>query len=281
LHIVDSASTMELIGHTEPGFLEIGDYKNERDGILQCLARAAEGLMLAYEKEAAKLGLEVRSMVRSGNPCDVISATARDYDLIVIGHKPFNANEPERYRRQLMRLSAAEYLAETSVKPLLVVQARPTEWKSMTLMLSLEHINKSYVNSSLELGSQLGLQPTLVCLSTSGVEEPPTRFIRDVRRSDKALKHVPIAVVGIEELRDREYEVWDNPTGTTAWDEWNTTLLTVPTRPVPGRRLTVADGSPSRFVRYTTLPVVLLYPEDIAEQGLPLVAAASRLAHRT
>lgn len=262
LHVVDTASVVDLIGHIEPGFLDLEDYKGERDAIVESMQRAGQRLMHAYAQAARHNKTHVEVIVECGNPADVIRATAVGYDLIVIGHKPFDSNQPQRYRRQLMRLSAAEYLAESTPKPLLVVQGKPVEWKSMTIMLSLDHINRSYLDVSIEMSRQFGLQPALVCLSTSDVEEPPTNLIKDLRTSDKALAEVPIAVMGMDQLRDKAYEVWDNPTSNTNWDEWNTTLLTIPTRPVPGRRLTVADGSPARFIRYSTLPAVLLYPEE-------------------
>lgn len=264
LHVVDSPSVVELLGHVEPGFLTVADYKAERDAVIDSMTRASKRLVDEYRRLAEANGVGANAMVETGNPCDIIKSAARDYDLVVIGHKPFNAvEEPERYRRQLMRLSAAEYLAEVSPKPLLVVQGKASEWSSMTIMLSLEHVNRCYIDSAVGISKELGLQPALVCLSTTEIEEPPVQFIRDLRSSDASLADVPVAVVGMEELRDREYEVWDNPTGTTAWDEWNSTLLTIPTRPVPGRRLTVADGAPSRFIRYSTLPAVLLYPEEV------------------
>jgi nucleotide-binding universal stress UspA family protein len=277
LHVVDTASIRGLMGHVEPGFLNPDDYKTERDAILDALVRAAHKLLQNYKGDAQAAGIHVHTLVEYGNPADIISSLAKKFDLVVIGHKPFD-RVSDRFTRQLMRLSVAESLAESCPGPLMIVQSQPIDWSSLTIMLSSEHINRRYLDAGVELASQLSLQPALVCLTAGDAQEPPAELIADLRDSDSVLKEVPIAVTGVTPFRDAQLELWDNPTGTEAWNVWEETLLVIPTRPIPGRRLTVADGSPAQFVRFSTLPAVVLYPEEEKPVPQPMLNTARKAA---
>jgi nucleotide-binding universal stress UspA family protein len=278
LHVLDTACVLDMIGHVDTGFLDAADYKEERDSIVHAMTSASNTLVQRYAEAARKAGIEVHAVVKAGNTFDIVNSAAQSADLVVVGHKPYDAELRGIHMKRLLRLSVAEYLSENLSVPLLVVQGSKTNWKSMTIMTSAEHINRAYIDAAVGLARQVGTQPALVCLSTSDIEEPPAELVADFRTSDAALADVPIAVAGMDVLRDRRFEEWDNPLPSDAWDRWDATLLAIPTRPIPGRRLTIADGAPARLVRYATVQAMLFYPEEIPPTPRETVAVGNEKA---
>lgn len=261
-HVVDSHSAWEFLGHENPGFLDSSRYLEVYQGLVSSLFCLGEELAKKYAEEAKKQGIDDVCILDEGNPINEICRRAANHKLIVIGHKAKKDHEP---RRQFQRLSVAEALANDCPRPLLVVQDECKNWSSLSIMISLDHINEVFINSCLDMAAVLNLKPTLICLTGGVNEEKPEDFVRDLRESNARLKDVQIALTPAHKDIAVYVEHWYAPQG-TEFDRslWDKTLIVIPTRMVAGERLTVVDSSPSMFVRYLTLPSILLWPEEYA-----------------
>lgn len=262
-HVVDSHSAWEFIGHENPGFLEPAVYLESYQQLVSSLFTLGEELADTYAEEAKSAGIDDVCIVDEGNPVTEICRRAANHKMVVIGHK--GTKKGQQPRSQFLRLSVAEALAHDCPRPLLVVQDECKSWSSLSIMISLDHINEVFINSSLDMAKALGLQPTLLCLTGGAHEELPDQFVNDIRESNPRLKHVPIALTPAQQDISVKVEHWYAPAGIPFdRDLWDNTLIVIPTRMVAGERLTVVDSSPSMFVRYLTLPSILLWPEEYA-----------------
>ena len=261
-HVVDSHSAWQFLGHENPGFLSSSLYLEAYQGLLSDLFKLGELLADSYAADARLVGVDNVCLIDEGNPITEICRRAASHKLVVIGHRGNKSRQP---RSQFQRLSVAEALSHDCPRPLLVVQAECKSWTSLSIMISLDHINEIYINSCLDMAEVLGLKPALICLTGGAHEETAEDFVQNIRRSNPRLNEVTIAMapaqqdisVSIENCYKPENEV-------QKFDPafWCNTLIVIPTIMVAGERLTVVDSSPSLFVRYLSLPSILLWPEE-------------------
>jgi nucleotide-binding universal stress UspA family protein len=262
-HVVDSHSAWEFVGHESPGFLQPAVYLEAYQQLVSSLFCLGEDLADAYAEEAKEAGIDDVCIVDEGNPITEICRRAASHKLVVIGHKA--TKERQQPRSQFMRLSIAESLAHDCPRPLLVVQDECKEWTSLSIMISLDHINEVFINSCLDMADALQLPATLLCLTGGAHEERPAQFVRDIRQSNPRLANIPIALTPAKQDIAVKVEEWYAPEGIPfERDLWDNTLIVIPTRMAGGERLTVVDSSPSLFIRYLTLPSILLWPEEYA-----------------
>lgn len=259
-HVVDSHSAWEFLGHENPGFLPSAKYLEAYQELLSSLFCLGEELAASYANEAKAEGIDDICIVDEGNPITEICRRASNHKMVVIGHK---SNRNQQPRSQFQRLSVAESLAHDCPRPLLVVQDDCREWSSLSIMISLDHINEVYINSCLDMAQALNLKPTLLCLTGGVNEEAPEDLVKDLREANPRLVDVQIALTPAQKDIAVQVEHWYAPKGMN-FDRtlWDNTLIVIPTRMVAGERLTVVDSSPSMFVRYLTLPSILLWPEE-------------------
>lgn len=259
-HVVDSHSAWEFLGHESPGFLQPAVYLEAYQELVSSLFSLGEGLAEDYAEEAKEKGIDDVCIIDEGNPITEICRRAANHKLVVIGHKKSKATQP---RSQYQRLSVAEALAHDCPRPLLVVQDECKGWSSLSIMISLDHINEGFINSCLDMAQALNLRPAVLCLTGGAHEERPNDFVRDMRSANPRLKDVPIALTPAQQDIAVHVEHWYAPKDMPFDTElWNNTLIVIPTRLVAGERLTVVDSSPAMFVRYLTLPSILLWPEE-------------------
>jgi nucleotide-binding universal stress UspA family protein len=260
-HIIDSHSAWEFLGHENPGFLKSIYYLEAYQQLVSSLFVLGEALMADYASKAKELGIDAICLKDEGNPITEICRQAANHKLVVIGHKKSNAQFNPR--SQYQRLSVAEALAHDCPRPLLVVQDECKKWTSMSIMISVDHINKVYVDSCLDMAEALNLPAILLCLTGGANEEDPLDFVKNMRESDERLRNLPIALAPAEKDIDVSLSNWFAPEGVEFEKElWDNTLAVIPTRMVAGERLTVVDSSPSMFVRHLELPSILLWPEE-------------------
>lgn len=260
-HVVDSHSAWEFVGHENPGFLKSAVYLEAYQQLVSSLFCLGEDLADAYADEAKEAGVDNVCIVDEGNPITEICRRAANHKMVVIGHKA--VKERQEPRRQFMRLSIAESLAHDCSRPLLIVQDECKEWTSLSIMISLDHINEVFINSCLDMANALQLPATLLCLTGGANEEKPQQFVHDLRQSNPRLAEIPIALTPARQDIAVRVEEWYAPEG-MPFDRslWDNTLMVIPTRLAGGERLTVVDSSPSMFIRYLTLPSIMLWPEE-------------------
>ncbi len=260
-HVVDSHSAWEFLGHEKPGFLQPASYLEAYQILLSNLFELGEGLAEAYSEEARELGVDNVCIIDEGNPITEICRRAANHKIVVIGHKHIKTGQQ---RSQFQRLSVAEALAHDCPRPLLVVQNECKGWSSLAIMISMDHINEIFINSCLDMAAALNLPPVLLCLRSGVHEESPGDFVSDIRESNKRLKDVPIALIPAQKQITLDMEFWYSAENLKLDDNalMKNPLIVMPTRLIAGERLTVVDSSPSLFVRYLSLPSIMLWPEE-------------------
>lgn len=270
MHVVDSHSAWEFLGHEEPRFLDSSRYLLAYQRLCKDLFCLGEELIFAYAQESKRQGIETTCYLDEGNPAKEICRRAKEHDLVVIGHSPAGFCR-ENPRSQFLRLSLSESLAHDCRSPLLVVQDQIESWESMTILVSIEHINEKYINGCLDLALALGLKPALVCLSVAGRNvETPAQFAENLRAANPRLANVPIAVS--QALAEQQIETisdWNFPTAGQPWNISANTLVVVPTRELSGERVSVLASSASLSVRFLTLRSLLLWPEEFVGDNSP------------
>lgn len=263
-HVVDTTGVRQLIGHADPGFLPSNPYKVTFDHICSGLHVMARILHDNYEDAATKLGIQSTFHIDEGDPVGKICGRALFNNLVVIGHRRAAEDDENSHRGQLKRLSIAESLAHESPKPLLIVQKKPVKWRTMTIMLSVDHVNEHYIDSCLELAKLLGLNAEILCLASGQHEEPAPQFINDLRSTHNALKDIPLTVNKLSEICQVNGDGNRQPSQLNPKArDWSSCLPVMPTRRIGQERLTVLDDSPSMFVRYLAVPTLLLVPEEL------------------
>jgi nucleotide-binding universal stress UspA family protein len=271
-HVVDTTGVRELIGHDVPGFLPSNPYSVTYDHICLGLHVMARVLQDNYKEAATKCGVQSPFHIDEGDPVGKICERAEFNDLVVIGHRRDPIQPEENHHRQIKRLSIAESLAHECPKPLLIVQEKPASWQTMTIMLSMDHVNEYYIDSCIKFANFLGLTPEILCLSSGQHEEPAREFLDDLRKAHSALKDTPLSVSKLSEIcqvngHGKVQPARLNPDAR----DWSSSLPVMPTRRVGQERLTVLDDSPSLFVRYLAVPSMLLMPEEFVS-GKPSIA---------
>ncbi|MBS1993748.1 MAG: universal stress protein [Cyanobacteria bacterium SZAS LIN-3] len=261
-HVIDTQSAEQFIVPEESGFVEPVKYKFAYNTLHKELYDLAHQLQNSYLVEATKHGVRTDFVIDEGDPVRAICERAKGHDLVIIGHKPSGERSQPLYRRQFLRLSLAEALAHECPRPLLLVQNHTELWSDMTVLVSLEHLNENYVNACLDFASVLDLKPNLTCLTSGDLDEPVEKFIKDFRESDPKVKKVPIEVATLADIAIVDgAPIWGHFASAEA-KGMAATLPVIPTRSAAGQRVTVLDGSPTLFVRFLSLPTMLLLPEE-------------------
>lgn len=262
LHVVDTHSAWEFLGHENPGFLAKEEYRNTYYALVNSLLTLGHDLARVYSAEGKSAGIDDACLIEEGDPAEVICRRALDHDLVVMGHRPEQAHK-EGTARHLLRASVAEALANECSRPLLVVQERVKGWSRLTATISMDHINEAFINTCLDFAAKLDIEPALCCLSTGIREEKPSHFIRDIRKANPRLQTVPIAVATIHNTAViGDVAAWEHPDSESVWDVLTDSLLVLPTRNAGGARITVVDSLPSMFIRELEMPAILLWPEE-------------------
>jgi nucleotide-binding universal stress UspA family protein len=264
-HIIDTHSAWEFLGQENPGFLKSPAYLQAYHELVSSLFTLGKSLGAAYASEAKELGVDDVCIIDEGNPITEICARSANHSMVVIGHKKSKSKlDP---RSQFQRLSVAESLATDCPRPLLVVQDDCPSWTSLSIMISLDHINELFINSCLDMAQALGLPATLLCLTGGAHEESPADFVANMRAANQRLRELPITLAPAQQNIDVNLLKWFAPPDRPFDPElWNNTLIVIPTRMVAGERITVVDSSPSQFVRHLVMPSILMWPEEYVFQ---------------
>ena len=260
-HVIDSHSAWEFLGHENPGFLASQKYLDVYQELVSKLFVLGEELAQKYAEEAKVLGVDDACIIDEGDPIKQICKRAVDHKMVIIGHRPSTSKQV--LSSQFQRLSLAESLAHECPRPLLIVQDECQQWTSLSIMVSLDHINELFINSSLDMAEALGLRPALLCLTGGANEETPENLVRDLRQANERLERLPIALVPAQKELSVSVDQWYAPDDLPFEKQlWDNPLMVIPTRMIAGERITVFDGSPAYFVRYLTLPSIMLWPEE-------------------
>lgn len=273
-HVVDTQSAWALLGNDRPGLIGSGLYIAAYETLCGSLKALAEKLAEKYEHMNGADRIGSTCVIDEGDPIHEISSRAKHHDLVVVGHAPTVAKSTGW--KKFSKASVAEGLANSCSKPLLVVQRRPEPWKSLKILVSIEHLNIEYILSCLCNAHRLNLKPQLVCLATGVHEENPKDIICNLRKAHEELSDVEIEVALFGDFAAHEgASLWSHQPIRVELDAYADSLVVVPTREIGGKRITIFGSSPEMFIEYLTLPAILFFPEEVPAKATIQTKVAS------
>ncbi|MGD9684357.1 MAG: universal stress protein [Candidatus Obscuribacterales bacterium] len=266
-HVIDTRTIWELLRNDKPGLIGSSAYVDAYANLCDTLRSIANKLAEKYEAMAAGRSLKGDTIIAEGNPITLIADVARGYDLVVVGHQP-RGTGGRKERRSFIRYAVAEGLAHECPRPLLVIQSQVKQWNSLTVLISMDHINYSLIEACLDFAGRLGITPKVVALSSGVREESAADFTANLRKAVKGLDNVAVESHAMEGVAvDDHAALWPSEELNLEWYPDPDTLLVIPTRRSGEERLTVLDTTPDLFVANLGLPSILLWPEEHVEMG--------------
>lgn len=183
--------------------------------------------------------------------------------MLVIGHFPSGIRAIDRDRCHYIRYSVAEGVSHQSIVPVLIVQSKPADWESMTVVCEMDHINYTYLRSCLKLAKLLELKPRLEFWGTGTREEGPADFKKNLLESmpETSDMDIEFEYFGGQAASER-MDSFHGKDMSKAVETPSETLFVLPTRGIARERMTVFGMEPEAFIRTLTLPCLLLWPED-------------------
>lgn len=265
-HVVDTRMACELIRNDRAGFIGSGVYLEAYENFCKSLESIGNALVTKFEAIAEGQDVPTAVLLEQGSPVRRISDRAKEHDFVIVGHQARDPRSKEEDHCNFIRYAVAEGLAHECPRPLLVVQDKVYSWSDMSILVSVDHLNFSFVNACIGMAKILGLKPNLVALASGLREESPVAILNDLRKAHPELDDIDISIemlrgIALEEdhrfLQSSEVEL--------DWRPDPKTLLVVPTRLTGGHRITVFDTSPDAFVRCLALPSIMFWPEEHTE----------------
>lgn len=257
-HVVDIKRTWATFGCDRSGLIGSGLYVATHELICQSLRDLAT--KLAEKFEAVYPSAEC--LIVEGDPCEELSRKARDFDLVVVGHRPTAAENKCVDDGSQYHYSLAEHLSTLCSKPLLVVQGEYQSWIKLKIVVSLDHLNFRFIDHALSLAKVLGLEPKLLCLTSGSHEGPAGQVIPDLRISRPELANLQIELIGVEGAVEEHLSTMANLSNSAEIAASQQDLFVLPTEQIGGKRHSVLGIPTAGLLKAWTLPSVLFYPEE-------------------
>ncbi len=271
-HVVDTEGAREFVIREPEGFVSAKEYKSVYDYLSKSLWAIGQQLKNRYLNEAAKYGVTSSFVLEEGDPVTAVCERAKAHDLVVIGHHhkaPLSVTDTLQSHKSVERSSFAEALTHNCPVPLLVVQDDGQSWNTMSILVSLDHLNEKYIDACLDTAELLNLKPIIVCLGADNRAKSKDDIICQLRQANPRTKDIEINFSSLEDLSVTQ----------AASDSYDTTLPVVPTRAIAGARVSLLDVNASAFVHCLTASSMLLMPEEYLEYKRHSETSAQKLEH--
>lgn len=261
-HVIDSRAVWELLRNDKPGFIGSGPYVAAYDELTKQLRSIADKLCQKYEACTEEKAIAGQIFIEEGNPIELISKKSKNYDLVVVGHQSRDAMGTGA-RRHYVRFAVAEGLAHECPTALLVLQGEVEEWKSLTVLVSVDHLNYKFIEACIKFAGLMKIAPKVVALDSGVNEMPADKFAADLKKALPDLADISVERFDVSGMTvEQRAGLWQHEEIELDWAPDADTLLVLPTRRSGSERLTVFDTAPDLFVRNLTLPSILMWPEE-------------------
>lgn len=262
-HVIDIKGVRQFISYETPGLLGEKPYEASCRAIVAELHLLAGELEKAFRKQAALNKVQSSFVIDEGDAIEEITRRSQAHDLVVIGHRHQPIMPHELYRRQFMRLSVAEALAQDLHRPLLFVQDQIESWDSMIILTVADYLDADYFDACLALAQQFRLDSKIVCLAQPAAVESSRVAVSQFQNKVALRADVTFEVMNIEEIATNVGGyMFKNQILRSDIDYFNNALTVMPTRQIGGKRHTLLQDSPAMLVRFLSLPSMLLLPEE-------------------
>ena len=261
LHVVDSLAAWDFLAFDIAGFIGSGPYFAAHESMRNSLNSIGQNLIDAYKALADGQGIKGDCFLDDGTTIREICWRAKDYDLVVLGHRSTGMQSPGEDKRKIPRRSVAETLTHYCPRPLLVVQDRAKLWSKVRILLGNSQVPSALLNSCLSLSSALNIEPSVRYVFT--VEKRPgetdrtapdgLRVVTDLTKLVPALAKAKVDVKTCIDINEyMQHDAEEDPDS----------LLVVPVTEVAGTRLTSLGVAPDLLVRYLNHSAILFWMEE-------------------
>ncbi len=225
-HVIDTYTSWEFLRNDEPGLLASGLYTDAFTNLRHSQKNIANELIAVWKSLADKQNVEYKCFIDEGNPVKEICKRSKNFDLVIVGHRARLQDEPEGDPWHGVKYTVAEGLAHDCAKPLLIVQ-QPVKklWKKVLVLMSPNHENSNFLRACSGMASSLGAHSEAKFIANMPPAKTDDLFLNE---------------------------------------DFNHTLLILPTRIESSKRVSILDEPTELFVRRLSLPAILLWPEESA-----------------
>ncbi len=267
-HVVDTSTSWDLLRNDEPGFVGSGMYVETFELLKNALWGIACKLIEKYDAVAESRSVDSTSVIDEGGPVEQICKRAKDHDLVIAGHQFASMRNMVQQPFHHVKYTVAEGLANKCPKPLLIVQKSGlSQWRDIKILVSLEHLNVSFIRACLRTSVFFGVTPKIICLMSGYHEEKAQALIKDMHKSHPDLANVEIetkVVRKANEVDQEHIELWSQEPIELELDlaQFEKSLLILPTREVSGKRVSILGVDANEIVAQLAIPAILLWPEE-------------------
>jgi len=267
-HVVDTITTWHLLRNEEPGFIGSGLYVESFEILKKALLGIAYKLMEKYDSVAESRKIDSISVIDEGDPVDQICRRSLKHDLVVVGHRSHSKANSGQTRLHNLRYNIAEGLADKCSKPLLIVQKPELPfWQDMKILVSLDHMNISFIRACLRTAVFFDITPTLICLMSGYHEEKTKDLLKNLHETHPDLSEIKIETKVVRKATDTDQshiEIWTEEPTKIEFDlsQFKKSLLIVPTRFIGGKRISILGVEAHEIVAQLSIESILLWPEE-------------------
>jgi nucleotide-binding universal stress UspA family protein len=263
--VVDSQAVWQIVGKDLPGIIGNSPYIAAQETIHAALKNVAETLLTAYEARAQGKNIDSEVILDEGNVVKEIIKRAAAHDLVITGHRGLLRRERDKHEDfYFSPYSLAEHLAYSCPKPLLIIQDKPTSWKTARLVVSETTYSPEYLEFFLDLVKPFKVPYEIFCV---GDDSTIDKFAASVRKSIPAAETVRVLSEPSEE-GDLSWEY--------AADVPASTLIMVTTEAKDEGRQICGGADTAYYLRRMRQPALVILPaKSAAKTAAPSGGAQS------
>jgi len=267
-HVIDTSTAWDFLRNEEPGFIGSGLYVETFEMLKKAQREIANKLMEKYESVIENKKIDSITVIDEGAPVEEICRRAQDHDLVIVGHHYSAAKFSVQNRWHHATSAVAEGLANQCPKPLLIIQKPESAfWQDMQILVSLEHMNVSFIRACLRTALFFGVTPKIICLMSGFHEEKADELVKNLRNTHSDLLEIDIqtkVVRKANQVDQLHIDLWSQEPAELEFDytQFQKSLLLVPTREIGGKRISILGVEANEMVAQLSIPAILLWPEE-------------------
>lgn len=183
-HVIDTYTSYEFLKNDQPGLLKSDLYNQAYLNLKKSQKLIADELMATWQSLADRQEVEYKCYIDEGNPVKEICKRAKNFDLVIIGHRQRVYETTSEDPWHGVKYTVAEGLAHDCTKPVLIVQKPVLQlWKKVVMLETPNYKDEKFLEACKGMSHALGARTV-------------TKELVDISRHDgRALLVIPTRMV--------------------------------------------------------------------------------------
>lgn len=157
VHVIDTYTSWEFLKNDQPGLLKSDLYNQAYLNLKKSQKLIAEELVANWKSLAERQEVEYKCFIDEGNPVKEICKRARNYDLVIVGHRQRLYDSSDEDPWHGVKYTVAEGLAHDCIKPVLIVQKPVLQvWKKVVMLETPNYKNEKFLEACNGMAATLG-----------------------------------------------------------------------------------------------------------------------------